>query len=65
MATSKVVPMKMTQMKAAQVPQPGADFDGHVAERQAALHPQGTYDRAREFNGIAAAGGNPIATDQI
>jgi D-arabinose 1-dehydrogenase-like Zn-dependent alcohol dehydrogenase len=32
MATSKVVPMKMTQMKAAQVPQPGADFE--IVERE-------------------------------
>jgi D-arabinose 1-dehydrogenase-like Zn-dependent alcohol dehydrogenase len=32
MATSKVVPMKMTQMKAAQVPKPGADFE--IVERE-------------------------------
>jgi D-arabinose 1-dehydrogenase-like Zn-dependent alcohol dehydrogenase len=32
MATSKVVPMKMTQMKAAQVSKPGADFE--IVERE-------------------------------
>src|SRR5271155_440630 len=32
MATSRVVPMKMTQMKAAQVPKPGADFQ--IVERE-------------------------------
>jgi D-arabinose 1-dehydrogenase-like Zn-dependent alcohol dehydrogenase len=32
MATSRVVPMKMTQMKAAQVPAPGADFQ--IVERE-------------------------------
>jgi D-arabinose 1-dehydrogenase-like Zn-dependent alcohol dehydrogenase len=32
MATSRVVPMKMTKMKAAQVPKPGADFE--IVERE-------------------------------
>jgi D-arabinose 1-dehydrogenase-like Zn-dependent alcohol dehydrogenase len=32
MATSRVVPMKMTQMKVAQVPKPGADFQ--IVERE-------------------------------
>src|ERR1700685_2874672 len=34
MATSRVVPMKVTQMKAAQVSRPGADFE--IVEREIA-----------------------------
>ena len=41
MATSRVVPMKMTQMKVAQVSKPGADFE--IVEREFLRRMQDTF----------------------